>query len=111
MRAAIYVCMGLPTVTRRRSNAYPSCIATDPFFVPQLFIWSKRGDPLVPAEHIQGIIETRRKQLGSACVLDWSLEHSPHVMHIHTDRDGYQNAVQSFLLLVRKVVDPTLNLY
>jgi len=84
---------------RNRSKAYPVCVATDPLALHRLFIWSRQGDPLVPEPHMLAMLASRRARINARCVLDWSLDDSPHVMHLHTDRAGYQRAIHNFVQL------------
>eukprot|EP00760_Papus_ankaliazontas_P010347 PhM_4_TR1425/c0_g1_i1/m.66690 len=106
-RGGVFVAMGLPMVTtaRARASAYPQCVfeQTD-IMCPELFIWSRHGDKLIPDQHMQSLVAARRcvhnKQNKSddseSVVATHVLDDSGHVDHLKNDPEGYYAAVNAF---------------
>ena len=81
----------------RRVEEYMDRIRSDPWVLPQLFLFSEDDSLAGPANILKEIVAQRQQLIGSSHVQEKSWKTSSHCAHLYHHPESYQKALSSFL--------------
>jgi len=79
-----------------RGSDYINFLKTDPWPIPQLYIYSK-DDPLSPSQVIDELVQSRQGMLGKDIIFSKRWESSAHVSHLRIHPEEYRAVLESFI--------------
>jgi Eukaryotic protein of unknown function (DUF829) len=81
---------------KERMDAYVSGLMSDPFRVPQLYVYG-RDDPLAPASFIDELVQERKRRIGSDRIMSICWDKSLHCGHLLKHPEEYSTVLESLL--------------